>query len=79
MNEVSWFCPKASADQIDRSVTYNYMEQVCTTGSLDRTTWSNPDIYALPFATEYETGAKPTMPTITGVSNGRSIFYEHEI
>ena len=54
------------------------MERVWTTGTLDRTTWSNPDIYALPFATAYDTGAKPTLPTINGVSNGRSIFYEHE-
>ena len=77
-NEVSWFYPQATADQINRIVTYNYMESVWATGTLDRTTWSNPDIYALPFATEYESGSKPTLPTINGVTNGRSIFYEHE-
>jgi len=77
-NEVSWFYPQNSSSQVDRVVTYNYMEQVWTTGTLDRTTWSNPDIYALPFATQYDSGSAPNFPTVNGISNGRSVLYEQE-
>ena len=77
-NEVSWFYPQNSVDQIDRIVTYNYLEQVWTTGTLDRTSWANADIFDLPFATQLDESNPPDFPTINGVSNGRSVLYEQE-
>ena len=77
-NEVSWFYPQNSVDQIDRLVTYNYLEQVWTTGTLDRTSWANADIFDLPFATQLDESNPPDFPTINGVTNGRSILYEQE-
>lgn len=38
-NEVSWFYCSASSDEIDRYVTFNYLENNWTIGQLSRTAW----------------------------------------
>ena len=77
-SEVTWFYPKSGSTTIDRSVTYNYAENVWTTSSLDRTTWEGSTVYAAPFATKYSSSLTPTYPTVNGVSNGATILYQHE-
>jgi hypothetical protein len=79
--EINWFYPKANSSQIDRVVTYNYLEGVWTIGSLARSTYYDKTIFDNPYATEYDLTGTPTFPTIQGVtnSNGSSILYAHEI
>jgi hypothetical protein len=38
-NEVTWFYCSSSSDEIDRYVTYNYLDKVWSIGTMDRTAW----------------------------------------
>ena len=49
-NEVGWFYPSASSDDIDRYVVYNYAEQVWTIGQLNRTAWLDSGVENYPRA-----------------------------
>ena len=76
--EVSWFYPKSGASQVDRVVTYNYAENVWTTGSLARTSWISAGVTTLPLATEFLESRIPNFPTINGATAGSTVLYEHE-
>ena len=79
--EISWFYPKSSSDQVDRVVTYNYVENTWTTGSLARSSWHDSTLFENPYATEFNTSGTPSFPTIQGVTNanGASTYYAHEV
>jgi len=78
-NEVTWFYTTEDGSQIDRYVTYNYMEGLWYTGTLARTTWVDTGIYDLPYATKYSaTSTSTATPTVNGVTDGRSQLYKHE-
>jgi len=79
-NEIIWFYPSASTFQIDRCVTYNFVEQTWTTGTLARSTYADSAVYDAPYATEFTTNQIPSFPTIQGAtaSLGRTSYYEHE-
>ena len=78
-SEINWFYPTANSSQINRVVTYNYDENVWTTGTLDRTTWIGSTVYEVPYATDFNASDTPTFPTVSGVSNGATIYYAHEV
>jgi hypothetical protein len=50
-NEVGWFYCSGSSDDIDRYVTYNYLENVWSIGELSRTAWLDEGIFNNPLAT----------------------------
>jgi hypothetical protein len=79
--EVSWFYPKNGSTNIDRVVTYNYTENVWTTGSLDRTSWHDSTLYDHPYATQFNDSTTPNFPIIQGVTsvNGATTYYAHEV
>jgi hypothetical protein len=79
--EINWFYPSANSNQIDRVVTYNYLEQVWTVGSLARTTYYDKTVFDNPYASDYDSTGIPTFPTIQGVTNvnGATTLYEHEV
>jgi hypothetical protein len=79
-NEINWFYPKADSNQIDRMVSYNYLEGTWSIGSLDRTTYYDKTIFDNPYATQYNSSGTPSFPTIQGVTseNGASTLYAHE-
>jgi len=78
-SEVSWFYPSDGSDYIDRVVTYNYLEQVWTIGTLARTTWAPKDIFAYPLATQYDANSTATaQPTVYGLTAGRSSLFNQE-
>ena len=77
-NEVTWFYPSLDSSFIDRSVTYNYLENSWYTNSLARTTWLDRGVYQLPYATEYRSTELGTTPTVNGVTDGASCVYVHE-
>mgnify|MGYP003109856540 FL=1 len=80
-SEVNWFYAKNGSDQIDRCVTYNYGENVWTTGSLARTTYEDTSVFDVPYATEYNSTATPVFADILGLTNtyGASTYYAHEV
>jgi hypothetical protein len=80
-SEINWFYPKSGSDKNDRLVSYNYDENVWTTGSLDRTSYADATLYDNPYATKFNATGTPTYPTIQGVTNinGSSTYYAHEV
>ena len=77
-NEVTWFYASKDSTFVDRSVTFNYLENVWYTNSLARTTWLDRGVYELPYATEYEPTVNGTTPTVLGLTDGASSVYVHE-
>ena len=82
--EVTWFYCSQGSDEVNRSVSYNYIEStdadpIWTTSSLARTTWTPEGVYGKPYATQYVTAVAPTEPVVNGVTNGASYFWQHEI
>jgi len=80
-SEINWFYPKAGSSQVDRIVTYNYDENVWTTGSLSRTTYQDATLFDKPYATEYNSVGTPNFPVINGVTNinGATTYYAQEV
>ena len=77
-NEITWFYASEQSNFIDRSVTYNYLENLWYTNSLARTTWLDRGVYQVPYATEYEPTTLGTVPTVLGLTDGASLIYSHE-
>jgi len=77
-NEVTWFYASKGSSVINRSVTFNYLENVWYTNSLARTTWLDRGVYDAPYATEYDSTANGTTPTVKGLTDGSSNVYVHE-
>jgi hypothetical protein len=78
-NEVTWWYCSAEADFIDRFVTYNYLEDVWSIGSLPRTAWTDIGTYTKPLASAYlEDSTDATISTIYGLTAGRSRIYNQE-
>ena len=50
-NEVGWFYCSSSSTEIDRYVTYNYLEGVWSIGNLSRTAWLDEGVFEKPKAT----------------------------
>jgi hypothetical protein len=78
-NEVTWFYCSANSDVINRFVSYNYLENVWSTGSLARTAWSDIGTYPKPIASDFDASStETTISTIYGLTAGRSLLYNHE-
>ena len=79
--EICWYYPKSGSDFNDRYVCFNYQDGTWVTGSLSRTTWADANLYDNPYATEFDSTATPTFPTIQGVTNinGATKYFAHEI
>ena len=84
--EISWFYPNSGSNVVNRVVTYNYIDStpqrpIWTTGTLDRTAWSDSAIFGKPHASQYDadTNVVSTSTTyVQGNTDGSSIYYEHE-
>ena len=77
-NEIIWFYASANATRIDRQVTYNYIENTWWTGSLDRTTWIDREVFQVPIGTEYLPSGTGNVSVIQGLTSGASVIYQHE-
>ena len=80
-NEIVWFYPSANAEQVDRSVLYNYVEGTWSTNTLARTTFADASTYALPYATEFGLTLTPQFPPVNGITNtyGSTTYFAHEV
>lgn len=78
-NEVTWWYPTANSDFINRFVTFNYLEQVWSVGTMPRTAWVDLGTFSKPLATTYDpNGTEATITTINGLTAGRSRLYNQE-
>ena len=81
--EIIWFYvtnpDNVAQPQVNRCVVYNYLEQTWSVGTLNRTSWVDRGVFQFPLATEYEPNTTAnTTPTVIGLSNGASSYYEQE-
>jgi hypothetical protein len=78
-NEVTWYYPTLGSDFVNRYVTYNYMENVWSVGTMARTAWADIGAFDKPVATQYDPlGTGATSPPIYGLTPGRSYLYNQE-
>ena len=84
-NEIIWFYPSGKplndpSVQNDRAAVYNYVENTWATMTLSRSTYSDASTYDVPYATEYDPTAVPTVSNLYGATNtfGASTYYAHE-
>jgi hypothetical protein len=60
-------------------VTYNYLENVWSIGTLSRTAWRDTGTFPRPLATKYNPEAtESSLTPIVGLTAGRSILYNQE-
>jgi hypothetical protein len=86
--EVVWWYPTQGSAFNNRSVVYNYGEQVSpplgtwytnTNENSIRTSWIDSLIYPKPYATKYNSSGTGTFPTVIGEEGlGQSVLFEHE-
>ena len=79
-NEVTWWYCSFTSDYIDRFVTYNYLENVWSIGTMPRSAWVDIGTYDKPLASDYlqNSTATPTGATIYGLTAGRSLVFNQE-
>jgi hypothetical protein len=78
-NEVTWYYPTADSSYVNRCVTYNYLENVWSIGTLSRTAWRDTGTFPRPLATKYNPEAtESSLTPIVGLTAGRSILYNQE-
>ena len=78
-NEVTWWSCSFTSDQIDRFVTYNYLENTWHVGSMPRTAWVDLGTYPKPLGAQYlQDSTAPTISTIYGLTPGRTLVYNQE-
>jgi hypothetical protein len=78
-NEVTWFYSSASTSEINRFVTYNYLENVWSVGSMARTAWMDEGVFSRPTGVEHlPDSTENTITPIYGLSKGRSVVYAQE-
>ena len=80
--EVNWFYCTESSDQIDRVVTYNYLDStrqrpIWTTGTLPRAAWQDSAVFDRPHATFYDPSSNASYD-VTGNTDGCTIYYQQE-
>lgn len=78
-NEVTWWYCTQDSDYIDRYVTYNYLENVWSIGTMARSAWADIGTFDYPIASIYDqAGTEATISTINGLTAGRSKLYNQE-
>ena len=85
-NEIVWFYPAGiplgnPAVQNNRAVVYNYVENTWSVMSLARSSYADASTYDVPYASEYNSTAIPTISNLSGATNtfGSSTYYAHEV
>jgi hypothetical protein len=78
-NEVTWYYPTLSSDYINRFVTYNYLENVWSIGTMPRTAWQDVGTFEKPIASKYEPeSTESTISPIYGLTAGRTVLFNQE-
>jgi len=80
--EISWFYCTTNSNQINRVVTYNYLDStpkrpIWTTGTLPRAAWQDSAVFERPHATYYDPSSNSSYD-VTGNTDGCTIYYQQE-
>ena len=87
--EVTWWYPTQNSTYVDRSVVYNYTNEIGqlalgtwytnTSSTSMRTSWIDSLIYPKPYATKFNSASTGTFPTVIGETGlGQTVLFEHE-
>ena len=77
-NEIMWFYPRTGSNEINAIVAYNYLEQTWWTGTLDRTTWIDREVFDNPVASDYLPSTTANNEVILGLTDGATQMFLHE-
>ena len=80
-NEVTWWYCSSASQYIDRFVSYNYLENAWSIGTMPRTSWADVGAFSKPIAAAYSPASteSPTYgPMIYGLTAGRTRLYSQE-
>ena len=81
--EIQCFYCSTGSDVVDRVVTYSYVESkmhkrpIWTTGTLDRTAWTDSSVFDKPHACDYNASDHASFD-VTGNTDGTTKYYEQE-
>ena len=83
--EITWFYPTATSNNINRAVTYSYLDSTSkrpiwftnASGLFPRTTWEDSSVFGLPHATKYNADNDVSFD-VRGNTDGTTIYFEHE-
>jgi hypothetical protein len=79
-NEVTWWYCSFTSDYIDRWVSFNYLENVWSVGTMPRTSWEDKGTFARPLASQFLPASTATsLTTIYGLTEGRSRVFSQEV
>jgi hypothetical protein len=79
-NEVTWWYCSFTSDYIDRWVSFNYLENVWSVGTMPRTSWEDKGTFARPLASQFlPTSTATSLTTIYGLTAGRSRVFSQEV
>jgi len=80
-NEVTWWYCSSTSAFIDRFVSFNYLENVWSIGTMSRTSWADTGTFTKPLASAYDedsTQAPTYGDPIYGLTAGRTRLYNQE-
>ncbi len=83
--EITWFYPTAASNNVNRAVTYSYLDSTAkrpiwftnANSLFPRTTWEDSAVFGLPHATKYNAGDDASFD-VRGNTDGITIYFEHE-
>ena len=80
--EITWYYATANSNQLNRMVTYNYLDStarrpIWTTGTLARAAWQDSAVFEKPHATLYDPDSNNSYD-VTGNTDGCTIYYKQE-
>ena len=83
--EITWFYPTATSNNVNRSVTYSYLDSTAkrpiwftnASSLFPRTTWEDSAVFGLPHATKYNPDDDVSFDVV-GNTDGVTIYFEHE-
>ena len=87
--ELMWFYPTASSEEVNRMVSYNYLDSTLqrpiwvsnANTAFARTTWADSSVFGNPHGTSFapDTDVASTMDTyVVGNNEGSTTYYQHE-
>jgi len=83
--EITWFYPTATSNNINRAVTYSYLDSTAkrpiwftnASSLFPRTTWEDSSVFGLPHGTKYNADVDTSFD-VKGNTDGTTIYFEHE-
>ena len=83
--EITWFYPTATSNNVNRAVTYSYLDSTTkrpiwftnASSLFPRTTWEDSSVFGLPHGTKYNADVDTSFD-VKGNTDGTTIYFEHE-